>query len=148
MFDFRLEFLLRYRRQKEEMAMYELAQRVREANEVENRLEDIRVRSGELARNVSRRAAQGIPVPILAMYKDYLEDLRQRGQSTVEDLALAEARIEEYRQKLIGTSVDRKAIEKLKEKQKEAYLENEARKEQNSLDEAASLAASRREHER
>jgi flagellar export protein FliJ len=43
--------------------------------------------------------------------------------------------------------VDRKIIEKFKEKQKEAYLAEESLREQKNLDELSSLAAERRSNE-
>ena len=67
MFRFKLDFLLRYRRQKEEEAMYELARRIRETNDIRANLEGLKMRSGELAADVLKRAAAPIPAPVLSL---------------------------------------------------------------------------------
>jgi len=147
MFRFKLDFLLRYRRQKEEEAMYELARRIRETNDIRSNLERLKMRSGELAADVLERAAAPVPAPVYKMYKDYLGYLRRKKENTLASLAQAETEVEEQRRRLIQASVDRKIIDRFKEIQHEAYLEAEARREQNNLDELAALGASRRVNE-
>ncbi|MBU2550734.1 MAG: flagellar export protein FliJ [Proteobacteria bacterium] len=139
--------MIRYRRQLEETAMFELANRIRQANEIEDQLEQIRRRSAELSRDVRERAADRLPAPVLAMYRDYQEHLRQSGHAARGRLTRVEAQIEEKRQALIQASVDRKTIERFKEKQHQAWSVDEARKEQNILDEMVTLAEARKEHE-
>ncbi|MEW5723189.1 MAG: flagellar export protein FliJ [Thermodesulfobacteriota bacterium] len=147
MFRFKLEFLLRYRRQIEETAMYELAQRIREANEIEAELYDVRERRVELAAQVKGKAALVMPAALFNLYKDHQDYLYRRGKMMEKGLALAERRIEKQRQKLVQTSVDRKTIELYKEKQREAHLEKEARREQNELSELAALVLARKRYE-
>ncbi|MEW6264158.1 MAG: flagellar export protein FliJ [Thermodesulfobacteriota bacterium] len=148
MFRFRLEFLLRYRRQKEELAMYELAQRVREANQIEGELEDVRRRGRELTEELRERTAQDLPAPVFTLYKDYQEHLRRRELVTERRLTHAESRIEQQRQVLVAASVERKTIERFKERRQKENQALEGRREQNTLDELASLARLRIDHAR
>lgn len=127
--------------------MYELARRIRETNDIRSNLERLKMRSGELAADVLERAAAPVPAPVYKMYKDYLGYLRRKKENTLASLAQAETEVEEQRRRLIQASVDRKIIDRFKEIQHEAYLEAEARREQNNLDELAALGASRRVNE-
>lgn len=127
--------------------MYELARRIRKTNEIRSNLEGIKTRSGELDADVFEQAAAPIPAPVFKMYKDYLGHLRRKKESTLASLAQAETRVDEQRRRLVQASVGRKIIDRFKEIQHEAYLEAEARREQNNLDELAALGASRRVNE-
>ena len=147
MFKFRLDFLLRFRRQLEELAKYELAERVRRANLIETRLLELRERSGQLVESMQRKADDPIPAPLFSMYKDYLDQLRREKEAVANELTRAEDQVEKQRQALVQASVERKVIDRLKERQKQAYMENEARQQQGILDELAALARSRRIHE-
>lgn len=147
MFKFKLEFLLRYRKQKEELAMYELAQRIREAAAKEEELENIRDRSLELNENLKTRATRALPAPIFVMYKEYQGRLKQQYSAVEKQLARAEEKIEIQREALVQASVQRKIIEKYREKMKAAYDKAEAIKEQQSLEELATIARSRKTNE-
>lgn len=146
-FRFKLDFLLRFRRQREEMAMYELAKRIREAGAIQAELDNLRDRSGELASAIRDQSDDLIPVPVFWLYKSYLDDLRRRTVTTENALDRAEMRVEQQRQKLVAASVDRKVIEKYKDIKKESFLADQTRQEQNNLDELAVISASRKPHE-
>jgi flagellar FliJ protein len=146
-FRFKLEFLLRFRRQKEEMAMYELAQRIRVANQIETELTDIKEKAGRIAETCTAQAGQTVAAPVLVMYKSYQDHLRKSGKVTERRLMKAEERIEAQRGKLVEASVDRKVIEKFRDRQKECHIAESARKSQIETDELSSLAKRRRDHE-
>jgi flagellar FliJ protein len=146
MFRFKLEFLLRYRRQKEETAMMELARRVRMANEIENEIQDIEERKEQLAASVSSMTGTCVPGPVFLMYADCRQALTRSGREAARKLTRAEAQIEQQRQNLVKCSVDRKVIDKYKERLKQHHLKEEGLKEQKNLDELAALARSRRDY--
>ncbi|MBF0528577.1 MAG: flagellar export protein FliJ [Deltaproteobacteria bacterium] len=147
MFRFKLEFLLRYRRQKEELAMFELAERVRKANEIENYILDLQERAEELVASVRGLDGNIIPSSKFTMYSEHREYLREEEKRTRHYLLQAEAAVEQQRQKLVEISVQRKIIERYKEKQKADYDKTAAGLEQKNLDELAALAAVRKTHE-
>ena len=146
-FKFKLEFLLRYRRQLEETAMYNLAQKVRKAGELEGELEAVTARGLELQSQVREQCAAPVPAPMYQMYKDYQDSLRRRGIFARRRLDKAEQELEKARKELVAASIDRKVIEGYKDRQKEAAAKARAREEQMLLDELASLSASRSRHD-
>jgi flagellar FliJ protein len=146
MFRFKLEFLLRFRKQKEEAAMMELARRVRIANKIENEIQDIEERKNQLAASVSSMTGTRVPGTVFLMYADCRESLTKSAQEAARQLSRAEARIEQQRRDLVKCSVDRKVIDKYKERLKEQHHQEEGLKEQKNLDELAALAKSRRDH--
>lgn len=147
MFKFKLEFLLRFRRQKEEAAMLELAGRIREAGAKRWELESLIARSEDLAAEVRHRSAEPIPAPVIILYRDYLDHLRRAKKAAQRGLDRAEALVAEKREKLIEASIQRKIIDRYKEIQYEKYKETENRREQKSLDELAALRAKWRVNE-
>lgn len=148
MYKFNLEFLLQYRRQKEEAEMYELANRVRRVNQIESELEDIKVRAAELKESAKKKGRTEISGPILELYSAYIQQLRILRSSTKQVLAEAESKVEDQRQNLTRVAVDRKIVDRLKEIMKKAYLTEEARKELKMLDEAAVIKAGRKQNEK
>ena len=147
MFRFKLEFLKRYREQLEDTAMYELAQRIREANEIEADIQDLKDRRAKLAEETSKQAGAGVSGALYVMYRNYDSHLYRRGAMMEKGLARAEKRIEDQRKKLVAASVQRKIIDRFKEKQHEQYQEKEARSERMNLDELAALVKARKQNE-
>jgi flagellar FliJ protein len=147
MFKFKLEFLLRYRKQKEETAMFELAQKVRQANQIDAEIMELGEKSVGVAEAVSRTVGTCLPASVLLLYKDHQEYLRNQAKEASKRLGLAEQQIEKQRQVLVEKSKDRKMVEVYKENLKSAYQKEEAIREQKNLDELAMLARLRRDHE-
>jgi len=147
MFKFRLDFLLKYRRQKEEMRMYELAGCIRQMNRVQKSVEDTKVRTRELTREAREKTAAANSIHLVSLYSDYLHKLRKLDQDLHFQLAQKQARVEEEQRKLISASRDRKILERLEDIQRRAYIQERGRKERNSLDEAVTLKAGRNNHE-
>lgn len=129
------------------MEMTILAKRIREANEIEAELEDIKERNMQIRKTYAEKGTGTIPGTVFTLYTDYVEHLRRRSLKTEKMLSDAEKRIEKQRNILIQAGIDRRVIEKYKEKQKESFDAREARLERNTLDELSALARSRKEHE-
>ncbi len=128
--------------------MLKLAKCVREANRFENELEDIKDRKIEIDAEVRGQTAAPISATVYNLYMNYKEHLRECSLDATCRLAEAEVQVEEQRQKLVNASVDRKVMERYKEKEKETFTEEEQRKEQGVLDELSSISYSRRDHDR
>ncbi|MBW2623241.1 MAG: flagellar export protein FliJ [Deltaproteobacteria bacterium] len=144
MFRFRLDFLLRYRRQLEEAEMYELANKVRGAAQIRNELETARARAGELVDSARQRTSDKVTAPVLALYSNYLHELRKSDLAGQGRLALAEREVETQREALTQASIKRKAIEKLEEFEKKSFIETNLKREHKVLDEMASLKFTRK----
>lgn len=148
MFRFRLDFLLRYRRQLEETEMYELANKVRAANQIQTDLAEIRTRANELADSVRQRTSVKVTAPVLALYSNYLHELRKRDLTGQSNLARAEKEVDRQRETLTETSIKRKSIERLEELERRAFSETELKREQKVFDELTSLKSAREKDEK
>lgn len=148
MFRFRLDFLLRYRRQLEETEMYELANKVRAANQIQTDLAEIRTRANELADSVRQRTSVKVTAPVLALYSNYLHELRKRDLTGQSNLARAEKEVDRQRETLTETSIKRKSIERLEELERRAFSETDLKREQKVFDELTSLKSAREKDEK
>jgi len=148
MFRFRLDFLLRYRRQLEEAEMYELANKVRGAVQIQNELTSVRTRASQLVESARQRRSAKVTAPVLALYSNYLHELRKRDLAGQRRLASAEREVEKQRKKLTQASIKRKTIEKLEELERKSFIENSRRRENKILDETASLKFARKNDDR
>ena len=133
MFKFKLEFLQRYRRQKEDLAMLELAQRVRKLNEIESEVEDLHQRRSEIQAGLKNQFNAPIPATVFTLYQNHQEFLKKQGLNAERQLARAETLVERQRAKLVKCSVERKTIDRYKEKLKESHQQQEMIEEQKIL---------------
>ncbi|MEE9557409.1 MAG: flagellar export protein FliJ [Candidatus Adiutricales bacterium] len=148
MFRFRLDFLLRYRRQLEETEMYELANKVRAANQIQTDLAEVRTRAKELADSVRQRTSVKVTAPVLALYSNYLHELRKRNLAGQSNLARAEKEVDRQRETLTEAAIKRKSIERLEELEGRAFIETDLKREQKVFDELTSLKSAREKDEK
>ncbi|MEE9517143.1 MAG: flagellar export protein FliJ [Candidatus Adiutricales bacterium] len=148
MFRFRLDFLLRYRRQLEETEMYELANKVRTANQIQTDLAEVRTRAKELADSVRQRTSVKVTAPVLALYSNYLHELRKRNLAGQSNLARAEKEVDRQRETLTEAAIKRKSIERLEELEGRAFIETDLKREQKVFDELTSLKSAREKDEK
>jgi flagellar export protein FliJ len=127
--------------------MYELAERIRTANQIENEIAHNEERSRQVAEEAREKGREGMPGAIYALYSSYRDDLGLRSRDARRRLVRAEALVEKQRQALVKASVDRKIMETFKERQRQTYLRETARKEQEEMEEMAAMVQSRKPHE-
>ncbi|MBW2061115.1 MAG: flagellar export protein FliJ [Deltaproteobacteria bacterium] len=144
MFQFPLEAFLKYRRQQEETEMYELSNRIREMRQIQDDLKTIKARAANLTLALQERTTATVTAPVIALYSNYLHNLRKLGLATADEINRAQTKVKRQREKLIKASVGRKIIERLKEGQLQAYIDEEARKEHKIFDEITTLKAGRK----
>lgn len=147
-FKFKLDFLIMLRRRKEEEAMARLAKRLASIKELEREIAELTEKKARLVVELDAKIKAGeITIPLLTLYKDY--DLK-----IVKDIArlnefLRLSRREEAKERaaLTKASIDRKIMEKLKEKKKAEFVADQMYIEQNNLEEMAALAKAHRDRE-
>lgn len=127
--------------------MMTLAQKVRDANEIENEIDGIDERSQYLAEALTGIIGKTLPAQMFNMYTGHRGHLRTRRLTAESRLAKAEKKIEEQRQVLVKAGIDRKTMEIMKEHQKDDHMKAEAVKEQNEQDELAAMAKQWRERD-
>lgn len=147
MYKFNLEFLRQYRHQKEETEMYKMAEALRTVNKIQSELEHIQNRAGELVLAARNKAGEKTNAPTLELYSKYLHELRWLKEDAHNRLIQADKSLENQRRALTQASIDRKAVDRLKEIKQLAFLNEQAQKEMKALDESAVIKAGRKRYE-
>ncbi|MDI6870350.1 MAG: flagellar export protein FliJ [Bacillota bacterium] len=144
-FVFSLQTVLELKRRREEALLEELAKRTRAAAAAEERLKELRA---------ERRRAQGelrqllrgrLEVERVRSAQDYLAGLDERIERQRVEVRRRNEEVKACRQQVVAASQERKAFEKLRERQWEAYQKEYQRQEQVFLDEIATQEYARQE---
>jgi flagellar export protein FliJ len=147
-FKFRLEFMISLRRRKEEEAASRLAKRLASIRELEGKIDSLHSDLANIAAELTQKGQQGsLNGPLLMLYSSHQERVRQEIKKSLELLALSQREEAKERLALKKAVTERQIIEKIKDNQKLAWQEDLAKIEQNSIEELASLAKSRRQRE-
>jgi flagellar export protein FliJ len=128
--------------------MYELANKVRAANQIQTDLAEVRTRAKELADSVRQRTSVKVTAPVLALYSNYLHELRKRNLAGQSNLARAEKEVDQQRETLTEAAIKRKSIERLEELERSAFIETDLKREQKVFDELTSLKSAREKNEK
>lgn len=136
-FNFSLEQVLRYRRQLEEQAMQVFAQAVRRR--------DRRLREKEECEAVARHYREKLVDAALLdarerwLISEYVTALAFDIEKARQDLALLEEEVDNARVDLTRKALERKLLERLKEKQATRHKKAEFLKEQQEYDDTATI---------
>jgi flagellar FliJ protein len=135
-FRFRLQPVLEHRRRLEELAQIELAQAQAVQQREEAALQSLHERARLAVDRLEQQRLAGpldIEVLLLGMrYLDVLKGQADRQQQVVERLR---EQAEAKRQALIGSMQQRKVLEQLRERQRNAFLLEQRRQEARQVDE-------------
>ncbi|VFQ43515.1 flagellar export protein FliJ [Desulfoluna butyratoxydans] len=137
-FTFKLESVLSLREHKERLVMQEVGALTQELARVKGEMTALEEERAEVEQNLSRRMGNGMSGAELQGVQAYIKGIAVRWQ---EELVLSE-KVQRYldakRGELAKCAVERKAMETLKERQREAFL-REQDEEQRKLDEETVL---------
>ncbi|MDR2459823.1 MAG: flagellar export protein FliJ [Deltaproteobacteria bacterium] len=144
-FRFRLEFLLDLKKRLEEEAAARQAKRLASIRELEGKIAAIEDRRTSLSTELTRKSEVGEVTPaLLSLYSDYQVKLLQDLKKADELLLLSRRELAKEQAALRKALVERQLMEKIKEKKAEAFKAEELYKEQNTLEELASLMKARK----
>ena len=144
-FRFRLEFLIKLRARREEEARIRLAQRLASIRELLEEIEDTQNLRARLTAELAEKMKTGqFDVPLLTLYREYDQKQVKDLKRLREFLRLSRKEEAKERAALIKASVDRKIMEKLKEKKEAEFLAVQAGLEQKEMEELAALTRARR----
>ena len=135
-YTFRFETLLRVRKQREEEEKRVVASRLREIRQLEQRQEALVNRINEhtdLARQAMRN--QMLDLEHLKLGRSWVVRLRRGVLETQAEITKNRAILAQERSRLAEAAKQRKVLDKLKEKRRERFLFEEARREQAEYDE-------------
>ena len=147
-FKFKMEFLIKMRKRKEEDALARLAQRLASIRDLEEEIASESERKARLMAELDEKIKSGeVTIPILTLYKEYDIKLGKDIDRLHEFLRLSRREEAKERAALTKASIDRKVMEKLKDKKKAEFIAEQMYLEQNNLEEMAALAKARRDRE-
>jgi len=143
-FVFRFARLLKVKEAREKERQRELADAQQRAEAARKALDSVEL---QMARQTAkaREAMSGTVVPWrLLLVSEELARLRGEWLAAKERLSQRLQEVEETRLRLVGAMKERKILETLRRRDYEAFLIDEARKEQRFMDELAQKAGARR----
>lgn len=136
-FKFRLEALRQYRNFQEDALQKELAEAQRNRDQEMDRLQAMLDRRSRAEEDLKREQEKSTNGPHMALYDTYLNRLAGEIAEQRERTRQAEAICSQKMQELLEAMQNRKTIDKLKEKDLQAYMENLNQNEQKFLNEIA-----------
>jgi flagellar FliJ protein len=136
-FVFKLQALLNWKKNLEELSQMRLADRLKYLQTQEEEIQNLRNQRSAYAEEMNERSLRGLKAGEYLTYQQYFEE-------SYKDLILKEEKkkhtireIEMEREKLIAFTKQRKILEKLKEKKLERFMYQAEREEQIKNDERA-----------
>ncbi len=136
-FKFRLEALRQYRNFQEDALQKELAQAQRERDQEVDRLQSLLDKRSRAEEDLKREQEKSTNGPHMALYDTYLNRLEGEIADQRMRVNQAENMCKQKMQELLEAMQNRKTIDKLKEKDLQAYMENLNQNEQKFLNEIA-----------
>ena len=137
MYTFRLEPVLRHRRLVEEELQRDLGLLKRELLLQEERLTGLEQARTRFSRELKKKEQTGITVADALVYNDFLSQVSTDIESQSKRVLEARKNLDRKRDELVKAMKNRKILEKLREKGHHAHLQEEAKKEQELINEAA-----------
>ncbi len=142
-FEFKLESLLNYRSHKELIARQEVSRAVMAVLASEEKIQTLVHRKTATETILEEKVRQGLNAALFNQYSDYLNGLSHGIFQEQEQKRLHEKALAEKREVLKKRSIDKKAMERLREKRKLEYTKAVLLEEQKELDEISSLKTAR-----
>src|SRR5450432_4593573 len=135
-FDFKLEGVLRQRKYVEQEKQRELAIRQSQFVELQSALTQLQNMVQQSNEDVRRNHLVGkLNMEFLAAHRRFLTGMQRQALGLMQRLALAQRAVDEARSELAEAAKQRKAIEKLREKQFARWREELAKREVAEMDE-------------
>ncbi|MCW8800160.1 MAG: flagellar export protein FliJ [Desulfobacter sp.] len=142
-FQFRLQSLLKYKRHLEQVAKQEMAKAVADVLTCEQRITELQKDRISATDQLESQVEKGMGAGQFNRYTEFITALDQmiiREQSKKTEL---EKILSDKRDALKQRTIEKKSLERLREKQAREYTQEMIREEQKGLDEIASLKTAR-----
>ena len=144
-FSFRLQPVLKYRTYLEQLAQQEMVKAFIEVAESEKKLKQLRLDFFKGADDLEKETVKGISAASFRQFNDFLDSLENDINGEEKNLTQLKQKADEKQRALTQKSVDRKIIERLKERKKNDYRGDVLHEEQTMADEVSSLKKAREE---
>ena len=135
-FVFKLEAVLRQRKQIEQQKLRDLAVRQQVVVGLQQNLLALQTQANDAAKDLrDNRLVGPINLSYLSAHRRYIMSMGRQAVAIAQKVAQAQKFVDEARLALAEAAKNRKAIEKLKEKHYESWRQEQAKKEADALDE-------------
>jgi flagellar FliJ protein len=142
-FEFKLQALLNFRKHLERMAQQDMAKTVMAVDNCETRIDSLQTTHGQSAQRVEQLVEKGINAREFRQHHAYLGAVIGMIAEEKQRKTQLEKVLEKKRLALKKRSIDKKAMERLREKQAKEYNQELLVAEQKELDEISSLKKAR-----
>lgn len=144
-YSFRLQTLLKIRELYEEQAERDFRIALQDLTSAVEVLDELRSRLAQTTKELNQVRQKRLDVSVHMLYDEYCKWLRERLQQQLLAVAAAEREVERYREVLLEKMKERKAIEKLRMRDYDRYLQELRRFEQGVIDDLGTLQGGRGE---
>lgn len=144
MYRFKLEALLKHRRHQEEVLQKELADAQKKLAAEQSIQHALERKKRRRVQELQRRQTSGNTITDIVLYLTYIEHLSANIEDQKQRVQIAQQIAHQKRNELIALMKKRKALEKLKEKGRQAYQYKQMQEERKFMDEVASARHGRR----
>ena len=135
--EFRLEQVLKFRKEVEKMHQLELAAARQQHDSARERLKNEKAAMEQLERECAQRQMNGIEAKDLQLYGDFTLRKTREIQQLRENLTTLEREVQEKREALMAAAKEKKALEVFKEKKMRDLRMEQLNRERAFLDELA-----------
>lgn len=142
-FEFRLESLLAYKAHLEQVARRQMADAVSEVNRCEQQIQTLVQDRRSAALRLEDLVENGMNAVEFKQHHGFLSALERMILDERQNKQVLEKKVEEALTMLKKRTIDKKALERLREKQAKAYTQDMLREEQKELDEIAGIKTAR-----
>jgi flagellar FliJ protein len=142
-FQFRLQSLLRYKRHLEQVAKQEMARAVADVLACEQRITQLQNQKISVTDQLDTLVEQGMGAGQFNRYRQFITAVDQMTILEHNKKTELEKILDKKRDILKQKTIDKKSLERLREKQEREYTHEMLREEQKGLDEIASLKTAR-----
>jgi flagellar FliJ protein len=142
-FEFKLQALLNFRKHLERVAQQDMAKTVLEISDCEHQIGSLQITHGQSSQKLELIVQKGVAAQEFKQHNDYIGAVAQMIATEKRRKSQLGKIREKKRLALKKRSVDKKAIERLREKQAKEYNQELLAIEQKELDEISSLKKAR-----
>ena len=136
-FIFKLQALLNWKKNLEELSQMRLADKLKVLHTQEEEIQNLRNQRSAYAQEINERSLQGLKAGEYLTYQQYFEESYMDLMGKEEKKKLTIREIEMEREKLIAFTKQRKILEKLKEKRLKKFIYQAEKEDQIKNDERA-----------
>ncbi len=142
-FEFKLQALLNFRKHLERIAQQDLAKTVMAVTDCENQISSLQTTHGLSAKRLESIVEKGVTAQEFKQHNAYLGAVTRMIEGEKQRKIQLETVLKKKRNELKKRSIDKKAMERLREKQAKEYNQELLTAEQKELDEISSLKKAR-----